>query len=151
MLARKLKQVVDKADPQNLTKELLRKSSNNPDSRDDQLKELTARTLIPVAIETDQNPEFAPDQIHLDVGPQKTELEIKQENSDRTHKWSTREIFRLGDNIADKHRPADPDSAPDTEQGKTSCEGTPNEKVESDKPDSSNKPLHNRDDLAEHL
>ena len=30
MLARKLKQIVDKADPQNLTKELLRKSSNNP-------------------------------------------------------------------------------------------------------------------------
>jgi len=151
MLARKLKQIVDRADPQNLTKELLRKSSNNPDSRDDQLKELTARTLIPVAIETDQNPEFSPDQIHLDVGPQKTELEIKQENSNRLHKWSTREIFRLGDKIAEKHRPADPDSDLSTGDVNPGREGTPNTDGDSDKPDSSNKPLHNKDEIGKHL
>jgi len=95
-------EIIGDALPSDKVRELLQLSNNNPDSREDRAKDLAAYMLLPVGSYSHKYDDMQIGEIILKMDAEKVELRVKQMNSDITHEWARKDVFRRADEIADE-------------------------------------------------
>jgi len=88
--------------PSDKVQELLQLSNNNPDSRENRAKDLAAYMLLPVGSYSTKYDDMQIGDITLKMDAEKVTLRVKQMNSDITHEWARKDVFRRADEIADE-------------------------------------------------
>jgi len=130
----RLKQIIEGIKTDSINQELLQASNNNPDTREDKMREMTARMLLPLSEQINQDPEFKPQEVKLELEKKKTGLEVKQGNSEASYTWTTRRILNVIDTLAEQYRKGDASQSRPFKQGNRCGEPTPNAEGDGDKP-----------------
>ena len=102
-----LKQLIEHISPDQTIKELLQLSDNNPDTRNELMRDLAAYMVLPIGSYVRQHPQIEPAEIKLSWSSNKTVLQIEQFNQKEQHEFATQEIHERVNEIARKAKSND--------------------------------------------
>jgi len=95
-----LRQLIEHITPEQTVLELLSLSDNNPDDRNDLMRDLAAYMVLPIGSYVRQHPQIKPAEIKLSWSGNKTVLKIEQFNQKEQHEFATEEIHERANEIA---------------------------------------------------
>ena len=95
-----VKQLIEHISPDQTVLELLSLSDNNPDTRNELMRDLAAYMVLPIGSYVRQHPQIEPRKIMLSWESNTTTLEVEQFNQEERHEYATEEIHERANEIA---------------------------------------------------
>ena len=110
-----------------------------PTEQNQKIKNLCGKMAIAISTHVNHDPDFQPEKIKFKLNPQKTSIEINQQNATHDYSFTTRQIMDKADEIARETPDPQPEKPSHSEPDKKGCEGTPNNEQNTKKHDPKNR------------